>query len=154
MDKKPTEEFYEDLEDFDTAMLVTRDADMLRSRPMKPYVGNPDGSIRFLTSKHTHKIDEANADPAANVVFADDGEWISVSGDIMLSSDPSDIDELWTADAEPWFENGKADAVVMILNPRAAEYWDSSKLKANWEMLKSAVTGQKADPGTNQKLAL
>lgn len=154
MDNKTTEEFYDDLEDFDTAMLVTRDGDKLRSRPMKPYVGNPDGTIRFMTSRDTQKVDEASIDPAANVVFAGDGgEWISVSGDITLSSDPADIDELWSDEAEAWIT--KEEAVVMILNPTMAEYWDYSSMKSTWAMIKNAVTGKKADmTGESQKLVL
>ena len=41
MTEKSNREFFRDLEDFDTAMLVTRDGKHLRSRPMASYV-DPD----------------------------------------------------------------------------------------------------------------
>ena len=56
---------------------------------MKPYFDNPDGTIRFLTSTKTHKVNEVEASPDANAIFADeDGTWISVSGKVRVSSMP------------------------------------------------------------------
>jgi hypothetical protein len=65
MDRKTADELREDLEDFDIAMLVTKEGKFLRSRPMKPNI-NADGTIRFLTSKKTHKVDEVDSSPQAN----------------------------------------------------------------------------------------
>lgn len=157
MHAKTTEEFRGDLEEFDTAMLVTRDGALLRSRPMQPHVGNPDGSIRFLTSIRTHKVEEVERHPEANLVFTDDdANWISVSGRIRLSRDPADIDELWSAAAEAWLTEGKGEAVVLVLDPEIAEYWDNREnvLKAGWEMAKGALTGERPDIGENRKLTL
>lgn len=157
MHSKTRDEFYDDLDNFDTAMLVTRDGAHLRARPMRPYIGNPDGSIRFLTSLATHKVDELSSHPEANAVFTDDDKnWISVSGRVRLSSDKADVDELWSAEAEPFFENGKAEAVVLVLDPDLAEYWESSgnAIKAGWEMVKGTLTGKKPDLGEHRKLTL
>lgn len=157
MHSKTTEEFREDLEEFDTAMLVTRDGAHLRARPMQPHVGNADGSIRFLTSIRTHKVEEAERHPEANVVFTDDdANWISVSGRIRLSRAPTDIDELWSAAAEAWLGNGKDEAIVLILEPEFAEYWDyrENAVKAGWEMAKGMLTGRQPDIGDNRKLTL
>ena len=156
MSHKTNEEFRADLAQFDTCMLVSRNGQQLRSRPMAPHFDNPDGSIRFLTSVKTHKVDEVKAHPDANAVFAHpDKTWISVSGKIRLSTEPADIDELWSPEAAPWFVEGKAEAIVLILEPEMAEYWDSgSKLKAGWELMKGAVTGQKPDIGSHGKIAM
>lgn len=157
MHSKTREEFYDDLEHFDTTMLVTRDGAHLRARPMRPHFRHPDGTIRFLTSLATHKVDELANHPEANAVFTDDDKnWISVSGRVRLSSDRADVDELWSSEAEPFFENGKAEAVVLILEPEFAEYWESSAnaIKAGWEMVKGTVTGKKPDIGENRKLTL
>ena len=155
MTSRTTEEFRADLAAFDTCMLVTKDSARLRARPMAPHFDNPDGTIRFLTSSKTHKIEEVQANPHANAVFTDDsGTWISVSGTIRLSTDADDIDELWSPEADPWFAEGKAEAIVMIMTPDMAEYWDSgSKLKAGWELAKSAVTGEKPDIGEHKTIA-
>ena len=157
MGTKTNEEFRDDLAGFDICMLATLDGANLRSRPMKPHFDNPDGTIRFLTSAKTHKVDEVEANPRANAMFADDdGTWVSVSGRIRLSRDRDDIDELWSPDASPWFTEGKEEAIVLILEPEMAEYWDyaGGKLKAGWELLKGAMTGAKPDIGQHGKVAM
>lgn len=155
MKRKTTEEFFDDLTDFDICMLATRDGRHLRSRPMKPYFDNPDGSIRFLTSVATHKVDELESSPEANAAFSEDDDlFISVSGKVRLSRDPADIEALWSAEAEPWLE--KSETVVLILDPEIAEYWDSSanSVKAGWEMIKGAVTGREPEVGSHGKLQI
>ncbi|MDN2567531.1 pyridoxamine 5'-phosphate oxidase family protein [Aquibium sp. A9E412] len=157
MERKTTEEFRKDLKDFDTCMLVTRDGPHLRSRPMAPKFEERDGTLRFLTSKKTHKIDEVRDEPQANAVFSDDDDtFISVSGRVRLSDDPAVVDDLWSAAAAPWFEDGKSEAVALIMEPEIAEYWDNSdnRLKAGWEMVKGTLTGETPDVGAHGKLDL
>lgn len=158
MTSKSTTELWDDLDDFDTCMLATRDGRHLRSRPMKPYFPEKDGTIHFLTSLKTHKVDEVKASPEANAVFAKPGDkhFISVSGTVRLSQDPADIDAVWSDEAEPWFENGKAEAVVLILDAQLAEYWDGTDnaLKASWDKLKSSLGGERPDPAENGKVRL
>lgn len=157
MQNRTTEEFLADLEEFDTAMLVTRDGAHLRARPMQPHVGNADGSIRFLTSIRTHKVEEVARAPEANLVFTDDdASWISVSGRMRLSRDAADIDELWSASAEAWLGHSRDEAVVLILEPEIAEYWDyrENAVKAGWEIAKGMLTGKQPDIGENRKLTL
>ncbi len=157
MKAKNTSEFFDDLDAFDTAMLVTRDGKYLRSRPMTPYVNSADGTIRFLTSRRTHKTEELAIYPEANIVFTDDSEvWISVSGKVRQSFERADIEELWSPAAEAFLQDGKDEAVVLIVDAEMAEYWDQSKstLRAGWEMAKGAITGETPDVGNHQKLDL
>ncbi len=155
MHSRTTEEFLDDLADFDDAMLVTRDGAFLRSRPMAVYVDTPDRTIRFLTSVRTHKVDEVERNPDANVVFTDDDNWISVSGPIRVSRDRGDIDAIWSSTAEAWLKDGKAEAIVLILEPQIAEYWDRSDnvLKTGWEMVKGTLSDSPPDIGDNRKLS-
>jgi general stress protein 26 len=155
MAAKTNEDFWDDLEDFDACMMVTRDGDLLRSRPMKPYFDAGDGTIRFLTSREAHKIEEVERNPQTNLVFADedDGMWISVSGTVSTTNDRSAVDDLWDTDAEAWLD--KEEAAVLIVRPSLAEYWESDgTLKSTWEMMKGLATGAKPDMGENRKLRL
>lgn len=155
MDSRTTKDFFADLEDFDTAMLVTRDGANLRSRPMAPHIVSRDNTIRFITARSTHKVDEVAKAPEANLVFTDDDDtWISVSGRIRISDAPADIDEIWTSGAEAWLE--KPQAVVIVFEPQMAEYWenDTNFVKAGWEMAKGVLTGEKPDIGEHRKLSL
>lgn len=157
MTTKTTDDFFEDLAQFRTAMLVTHDSGDLRARPMASHVKKEDRTIRFLTSTRTHKLDEIESDSRANVVFSDDKEvWISVSGNIRISREAADIDELWSSAAEAWLNAGKAEAAVLIIEPTMGEYWDNSKnvLKAGWEMAKGVLTDEKPDVGDHAKVSI
>jgi len=154
MNTKSTKELFDDLDDFDTAMLVTKDGSMLRSRPMASYIDRDKNSIRFLTSVKTHKIDEIKQNPEANAVYSDDDDaFISVSGKLSISRDSRDIDELWTSGAEAWID--KSEAAVLILDAEVAEYWNGENMmKASWEMAKSMLTGDRPNMGDNGKVSL
>lgn len=156
MHSRTTEEFLDDLDDFDTAMLVTRDGAFLRSRPMAVYVDTSDRTIRFLTSIRAHKVEEVERSPDANVVFMDEDNWISVSGRIRISRDQGDIDAIWSSAADAWLKDGKAEAIVLVLEPQIAEYWDhtDNALKAGWEMVKGTLSDSRPDVGDNRKLSL
>ncbi len=157
MHEKTAKELRDDLERFDTAMLITRDGLYLRSRPMSPHIGREDGSIRFLSSVKTHTVEEIEANPDANVAFTDDDDlWISVSGRVRLSREQVDIAELWSSSAEMWLKHGKDEAIVLIVEPEIAEYWDNREnaVKAGWEIAKGALTGKRPDIGENRKVAM
>lgn len=55
------------------AMLVTRDGDKLRARPMSAYLERDENTIYFLTDARRHKDEEIARDPHVNLAFADPG---------------------------------------------------------------------------------
>ena len=55
------------------AMLVTRDGDKLRARPMSAYIERDNNAIYFLTDARRHKDEEIARNPSVNLSFADAG---------------------------------------------------------------------------------
>jgi general stress protein 26 len=55
------------------AMLVTRDGDGLRARPMSAYLERDENTIYFLTDARRHKDEEIARDPRVNLAFGDPG---------------------------------------------------------------------------------
>jgi hypothetical protein len=53
------------------AMLVTRDGDKLRARPMSAYCERDENAIYFLTDARRHKDEEIARNPGINLSFAD-----------------------------------------------------------------------------------
>lgn len=158
MNMMEVDQFWSDLKTFEMCMLVTRDAGFLRSRPMKAYFSDDDGTVRFVTSIDAHKVEEIAALPMANMVFArpEDNNWVSVSGPARISVDRADIDRLWSDDGSPWMPARKDEAAVLIVEPDIAEYWTypESQLRAKWELLKGELTGAAPDLGENRKISL
>ena len=55
------------------AMLVTRDGDKLRARPMSAHLERDENTIYFLADARRHKDEEIARDPHVNLAFPDPG---------------------------------------------------------------------------------
>lgn len=140
------------------AMLVTRDGDRLRARPMTAYVERNEGAIYFLTDARQHKEEEIARAPAVNLSFADAGnqKYVSVSGTAVASNDRDKIRELFSTPARAWWDNAEDPNIrVLKVRPEEAEFWDSpGKLVAYTKLAAAAVTGTRPEIGGNRKVAM
>lgn len=154
------ETFWELVQDIDICMLTTQDGAKLRSRPMAPHVDLARGEIQFLTSLHSAKIADIEAEHQVNLAFVDPGagDYVSVSGVMRISTDRALVRELWSPMAKMWFKNGPDDPDVAVLRcvPEDAQYWDgtSNVIKKYWEMLRAASSDHRPDLGENRKVQL
>jgi general stress protein 26 len=100
----------------DIGILTTTSSDgQLVSRPMGVIDRDFDGTIWFFTQDPSHKTEEVRASDQVNVALQAGDGWVSVAGTASVVTDRAIIDELWTAGAEAWFENGKDDPSVALL---------------------------------------
>ena len=70
-------------------MLVTRDGDKLRARPMSAYIEREENAIYLLTDARRHKDDEIARNPSINLSFADASsqKYVSLTGTAAVSND-------------------------------------------------------------------
>src|ERR1700760_5139560 len=80
------------------AMLVTRDGEKLRARPMSAYVRREENAIYFLADARRHKDDEIVRHPEVNLSFADTGgqKYVSLTGKATVSNDRARIKEMFS----------------------------------------------------------
>jgi general stress protein 26 len=99
------------MDDFDTAMLVTRTEDGgLRSRPLSIVHNHDDEKqLYFSTSIDSPKARELEADPRVNVCMQNKRQFVSVTGVARLVNDRALIDKLWSEAWRIWFPEGKDD---------------------------------------------
>lgn len=150
MQQDEKREFLELLRNFDAAMLVTERGKDLRSRPMAIAERTDSGRLWFVTSVDSAKLDEITENPYVNVAMQANRQFLSVSGTIRATRDPDRIDELWNDALGVWFEEGRDNPQLILLEvvPTYAEYWDRSGFEAAkfmFEAAKSAVTGETLD---------
>src|SRR3954451_23862319 len=110
------------------AMLVTRDGDKLRARPMSAYLERENNAIYFLTDARRHKDDEIARNPNVNLSFADAGDqkYVSVSGTAAVFNDRARIKQLFSTPAKAWWNSAEDPNIrVLKIAPESAEYWDS-----------------------------
>lgn len=140
------------------AMLVTRDGEKLRARPMSAFVERDQNAIYFLTDARRHKDDEIAQHPEVNLSFADAGDqkYVSVTGTATVSNDRAKIRELFSTPAKAWWDSADDPNIrVLKVAPDDAEFWDSPGSVISYvKMATAAVTGTRPDIGTNRKVAM
>jgi general stress protein 26 len=140
------------------AMLVTRDGDKLRARPMSAYLERENNAIFFLTDARRHKDDEIARNPNINLSFANAGDqkYVSVSGTAVVSNDRAKIKQLFSTPAKAWWDSAEDPNIrVLKISPEEAEFWDSPGTVISYvKMAAAAVTGTRPDIGENRKVAI
>jgi general stress protein 26 len=140
------------------AMLVTRDGDKLRSRPMSAYPEREENTIYFLTDARHQKDEEIARNPSVNLSFADAGsqKYISVTGHAVVSNDRAKITELFSTSAKAWWNSADDPNIrVLKVTPDDAEFWDTPGSVISYvKMAAAAVTGTRPSIGDNRKVAM
>lgn len=148
------EEFWDRLEDCRSGMLDVGG----RAMPMTHNLEPEDGNIWFLTAKGTDMADAAFAGDAARYIVCNDDKAIyaQVDGTLAAVDDAQKLDEVWSAMASLWFDEGKRDPdlVLVRLSPAKAEVWlgPESGIKFLWSAAKAKVTGEEPDMGDHFEL--
>lgn len=155
------EKLYAQIEDIETAMMVTRRADgHLRSRAMATQRRAPGADLWFVTLEGAAKIADLEHDSHVNLSYYNSRsrEWVSVSGLAAISRDRATIRELYAPDWKMWFpdsgdpRDGTPDDPRMVLigvTVHAAEFLEINKPTPVllFELAKGWVTGTEPDLG-------
>ena len=140
------------------AMLVTRDGDKLRARPMSAYFTREENAIYFLTDARRHKDEEIASNPSINLSFADASsqKYVSLTGTAVVSNDRGKIKELFSTPAKAWWDNANDPNIrVLKITPDDAEFWDSPGTIISYvKMAAAAGTGTRPDIGENRKISM
>ncbi len=135
---------------FATVTTRTASGDLV-SRPLAVLKREFDGSVYFFTDDPSPKTDDIRADPHVNVSYIDGQDVVSLAGTASVDRDRALIDELWNPWAEAWFEGGRDDPAVALLQVDAtsAEYWHTDKpgVVRAFEVAKGIVTQKAPDVG-------
>lgn len=149
------------IKDISVAMLTTMEAEGgLRSRPMIAQKEEFDGDLWFFTSANSAKVEEVTHAQDVNISYADPGDqrFVSVSGIAEIVNDRERIEQLWSSGYTAWFPKGLDDPDLALIKVRVyqAEYWDapSRKMVQIAGFVKSLTSGQRYQPGENEKLEL
>ncbi|MBR0811959.1 pyridoxamine 5'-phosphate oxidase family protein [Bradyrhizobium diazoefficiens] len=140
------------------AMLVTRDGDKLRARPMSAHLERDANAIFFLTDARNHKDEEIARHPSINLSFADAGsqKYVSLTGTAAVSNDRAKIKELFSTPAKAWWDSAEDPNIrVLKITPDDAEFWDSPGTVISYvKMAAAAVTNTRPDIGENRKVSM
>ena len=142
-----------------TASVTTRTAEgALHSRPLAIVEDDFAGTMWFFTRDPSAKTADIAQHPEVNVSVGDGKGWLSMSGTATVSRDQARIDKYWNPWAEAYFENGRDDPAVALLEVDVStiEYWDLDKpaVVQAFEVLKGIVTRKAPDVGDSGTITL
>ncbi|MDQ2698025.1 MAG: pyridoxamine 5'-phosphate oxidase family protein [Actinomycetota bacterium] len=139
----------------DIALVTTIGADgQLHSRPLAVLQDDFSDRVWFIVERTTEKAAEIAAHPRVNVSFASGSGYLSLAGTARILSDDALIDQLWNPALEAWFEGGRdnPDLAVLEVTGDTAEYWakTESGVFSLMKAVKALVTGEQPDIGENR----
>lgn len=118
------------------------------------------GNIWFLFSSESETHQNLQQNDKISLLYAHVGDYafLSMNGNAVISRDQARIDKYWNKMMESWFEKGKEDPRIRVLQviPAEAHYWDtqSNKLVTIFKMAASAISGKPMDIGREGALNL
>lgn len=122
------------IEEFDTVMMVSTDADngTMYSRPMTIARYDVDaGILYFATSSTSGVVNDLESKPRINISMQSSNQYVSLSGATIVSNDREMIKALYSPAWKAWFPEGpeQEDIRLIKFDPIQGEYWDLSGFK-------------------------
>ncbi len=155
--KEHKEKIWNYIKDAPVGMLTTMDGQDMRARPMHIVQDEYDGTLWFFTKRSADKVFETDTGAGVCVTFSDQdsGIYVSLTGNATLTQNKALIDKFWSPFAGAWFEKGKDDPEVALLEIKISkgEHWeaDENKIVQLYEIAKANLTDDTPDIGENQK---
>ncbi|CAN5203259.1 pyridoxamine 5'-phosphate oxidase family protein [soil metagenome] len=154
----PDNKLKELMEEFGTAMLVTRSKQgQIRARPMHLADIDSDGTLWLMTDRESAKVAEIEQDVQVNLTMQSKLKFVSISGTASLVEDRAKVAQLWKESWKVWFPGGKDDPklILLTIKGQAGEYWDNSGvsgIKYLFEAGKAYLTGTRPDIADDTKI--
>ncbi len=124
------------IKDIKVGMLVSKEnneSDRLRARPMSLVQDAYDGTLFFYTDKNDAKVYEVESDRDVCLTFAEpkDQVYVSLTGKAKVTHDKDLIEKYWSPWVGAWFEGGKEDPNLAILEVKInkGEHWNAEENK-------------------------
>ncbi len=107
---------FEQLDESRVGMLGVVDSDQ-HMQPMTHYTDPDTGQLWFITSTDTDLVRAVGLGARAHhcVMSPDGGFYACLSGTLEQSEDREKLDEIWSAVASAWFDEGREDPEVTLL---------------------------------------
>lgn len=147
------------ISDIHIAMLTTFDGDgHLNSRPMGRQEVDDDATLWFITERDSDIVSEIEANSHVGVTLSSSDVWVSIDGDAEIVVDPALAERLWNPMTDAWMPQGPTDPSVVLIkiDAHTGEYWDTpgSRVGTVLSLVKSKLTGERADVGDSETVAL
>lgn len=150
-EQEAAEQLWKRLEDTRAGMLWIKGSDQ-HPQPMSHFADEEAGVIWFITSADTDLV--AALGPGAQAGFtyqSQKGDYhASITGPLVAYESDAKIDELWSPPVAAWFEEGREDDKITLLQftPREAAIWasDANPILVGLKLMRAAMQDGEAEP--------
>ncbi|WP_426125866.1 pyridoxamine 5'-phosphate oxidase family protein [Pararhizobium sp. PWRC1-1] len=155
----PLQQLWDVLDDVHAGMLGVEGSGQ-HMQPMAPFVEKESNSIWFFTRTDSDLIQAARTGDRAHfcVISKDHDYHACLAGAIDEVKSRDHIDKYWSAPVAAWFEGGKDDPSLTMLQLKLDDVaiWAStnSTLKFGWEIAKANLTGKEPELGYHTQISL
>lgn len=155
-DTLTADDFWKRLDDVRAGMLSLGHG---RPVPMSHYADRDAHALWFISAAGTDIVQAAENGPAPAryIVASGDGHlYARIDGRAHLSQDTRKLDELWSAVAAAWFEDGRRDDDVRLVcvELAEAEVWTTpGRLGFLYDIARAQVTDETPDGGAHGQLS-
>ncbi len=153
----PHKQFWEQIESVTAGMLGVENSRQ-HAQPMAPHIDRETGRIWFFTKKTTDLVRDVGQGARAQfiIVGRDHDYHACASGTLTQNKDEAKIEEFWNPVIAAWFESGKNDPDLMLLEfvLQNATIWagTSSSLTFGWEIAKANLTEGEPNVGIQKHI--
>lgn len=155
-DASAIDKIWELADKLDPCLLVTRDGDWQRVRPVYARARRDEGRIYILTDTSGEKHEQIERFPQVSLAFADPqaNDYVVINGIATVSRDRKKIEEVWKFSDEAFWEAPDDPNLRLItVEPRDAELWDGSNVVVTGaKMLAERFLGAKVQLVENRKV--
>ena len=150
-------QLFDEIDDVHAGMLGVEGSGQ-HMQPMAPQLDRNANTIWFFTKSDSDIVQAIRPGAHAHfcVVGKDQDYHACLAGPISVNLDPAKRDEYWNSVVEAWFEGGKDDPRLTMLELKLADarIWAStdSKLKFGWEIAKANMTDETPHVGVTKQL--
>ncbi len=153
----PEDQLWDELDDVHAGMLGVEGSGQ-HMQPMSPHLDRDGRRIWFFANRKSDLVEAIGQGKRAHfVVVGDDHDYHAcLAGDLAVNNDRARIDAYWSPVVSAWFEGGKDDPDLALLEFRLidAAVWasSSSPIKFGWEIAKANVTDSEPDVGVRNHI--
>ncbi len=155
----PLQQLWDVLEHVHAGMLGVEESGQ-HMQPMAPFVEKETNSLWFYTRTDSDLVSAVRTGDRAHfcVISKDHDYHACPAGAIDEVKSREHIDKYWSAPVAAWFEGGKDDPSLTMLQLKLDDVsiWAStnSSLRFGWEIAKANLTGKEPDLGYHTQISL
>ena len=144
------------INDIPVAMVVTREGEHMRARPMAMRPVREEGAIYFLTDVDAPKAHEIRRDETICLALADNKrqKYVSISGHAEIIDDRDRVKEIWSIyDKAFWPDKNDPRIRILRVTPESAEFWKGAgAIVTAVKLVEAIASGERMNLGENEKV--